>query len=151
MGIKFDDLPLDMEHVFGSSLIDEGTEFIPLLTGDENDDDYNHEEIPTTLSILPLRNTVLFPDVVIPITVGRDKSIDLIKHANKKDKIIGVVAQKDSNVEEPTVDDLNKVGTVARILKMLKLPDGNTTIIIQGRQRFKIKDVVQEDPYIKAK
>ncbi|MBN4052360.1 endopeptidase La, partial [Sphingobacteriaceae bacterium AH-315-L07] len=116
-----------------------------------NDDDYNHEEIPTTLSILPLRNTVLFPDVVIPITVGRDKSIDLIKHANKKDKIIGVVAQKDSNVEEPTVDDLNKVGTVARILKMLKLPDGNTTIIIQGRQRFKIKDVVQEDPYIKAK
>ncbi|PCH66672.1 MAG: endopeptidase La [Bacteroidetes bacterium] len=140
-----------MEHVFGSSLIDEGTEFIPLLTGDENDDDYNHEEIPTTLSILPLRNTVLFPDVVIPITVGRDKSIDLIKHANKKDKIIGVVAQKDSNVEEPTVDDLNKVGTVARILKMLKLPDGNTTIIIQGRQRFKIKDVVQEDPYIKAK
>ncbi|MBL4655122.1 MAG: LON peptidase substrate-binding domain-containing protein, partial [Bacteroidia bacterium] len=150
MGIKFDNLTLDIEQIFGSSLIDEGTEFIPLLTGDDHDDDFNQEEIPASLSILPLRNTVLFPDVVIPITVGRDKSIDLIKEANKKDKIIGVVAQKDSTIEDPTVDDLNKVGTIARILKMLKLPDGNITIIIQGKQRFKINKVINEDPYIKA-
>lgn len=103
------------------------------------------------MSILPLRNTVLFPGVVIPITVGRDKSIKLIKDAYKGNKTIGVVAQKDTNIEDPSFEDLNKIGTVANVIKMLRLPDGNTTIIIQGKRRFSLVEMVQSDPYLKAK
>ncbi|HEY1007195.1 MAG TPA: endopeptidase La [Sphingobacteriaceae bacterium] len=102
------------------------------------------------LSILPLRNTVLFPGVVIPITVGRDKSIKLIKEAYKGDKVIGVVSQRDVAIEDPTFDQLNDVGTVAVIIKMLQMPDGNTTVIIQGKQRFRLGEEVQSEPYIKA-
>ena len=101
--------------------------------------------------ILPLKNTVLFPGVVIPITVGRDKSIQLIKDANKGDKVIGVVAQKDQTVEDPSVLDIYPLGTVAQILRVLTMPDGNTTIIIQGKKRFEIEQVISEEPYIKAK
>ena len=108
-------------------------------------------DIPEILPILPLRNTVLFPGVVIPITVGRDKSIKLIKEAYKNDRTIGVVSQKDMTIEEPTVDQLHRLGTVANIIKILQMPDGNTTVIIQGKQRFKITSMVSTEPYLKAK
>ncbi len=131
------------------SYINEDTEFFPLMTA-EDEEEMNAEQTPETLSILPLRNTVLFPGVVIPITVGRDKSIKLIKDAYKGKKVIGVVSQKDVSVEDPTVEDLNKIGTVAYIVKMLQMPDGNTTVIIQGKRRFEIVDVTNTDPYVKA-
>ncbi len=131
------------------SIVDEDTEFIPLLSS-EDEDQMNSEKVPDKLSILPLRNTVLFPGVVIPITVGRDKSINLIKDAYKGDKIIGVVAQKNDSVEDPTAEDLNKIGTVAQIIKMLRMPDGNTTVIIQGKKRFELKEINQTQPYMKA-
>ncbi|MFL5727917.1 MAG: LON peptidase substrate-binding domain-containing protein, partial [Cytophagaceae bacterium] len=123
---------------------------IPLLSPEE-EDLMNKESVPEVLPILPVRNTVLFPGVVLPITVGRQKSIKLVKKAYKGDRIIGVVAQETSTTEEPAVADLFKVGTVAKILRMLILPDGNTTIIIQGQRRFSIAEVVQEDPFILAK
>ncbi|MBP1650888.1 MAG: ATP-dependent protease La, partial [Bacteroidetes bacterium] len=107
--------------------------------------------IPEELALLPLRNTVLFPGVVLPITVGRDKSIKAVNDAYRGDKLIGVVAQKDSTVEDPIIADLADVGTVARIVKLIKMPDGGTTIIIQGRKRFKINEIVAEDPYFKAR
>jgi ATP-dependent Lon protease len=131
-------------------IIDEDSDFIPLLST-EDEDNMHAEKVPTLLSILPLRNTVLFPGVVIPITVGRDKSINLIKDAFKGDKIIGVVSQKNDTVEDPSQEDLNSVGTVAHILKMLRMPDGNTTVIIQGKKRFRIKEFTQSEPYYKAK
>ena len=130
--------------------IDTDAELIPLLTP-EDEEEMNNELLPGELPILPLRNTVLFPGVVIPITAGRDKSIKLINDANSGDKIIGVVAQRDENVEEPTAADIHNVGTVARILRVLKLPDGNTTVILQGKKRFEIDSVTNEEPYLKAK
>ena len=130
-------------------LISEDTEFFPLMT-QEDEEEMNNEETPDVLAILPLRNTVLFPGVVIPITIGRDKSIKLIKEAYKGDKVIGVVSQRDVAIEDPTFDQLNPIGTVALIIKMLQMPDGNTTVIIQGKQRFKLKTEVQSEPYIKA-
>lgn len=130
-------------------MINEDTEFFPLMS-QQDEDEMNSEETPEILAILPLRNTVLFPGVVIPITVGRDKSIKLIKEAYKGDKIIGVVSQRDVAVEDPTFDQLNSVGTVAQIIKMLQMPDGNTTVIIQGKQRFQLVEEVQSEPYIKV-
>lgn len=130
--------------------IDANTEFIPLIS-EEDEERMNKEEIPEELPILSLRNNVLFPGVVIPITVGRDKSIKLIKDAEKGTKTIGVVAQKDSTIEEPTFADLNKIGTIAHIVKVLKMPDGNTTVIIQGKKRFELKELVSDEPYIIAK
>ncbi|UOK41860.1 MULTISPECIES: endopeptidase La [Flavobacterium] len=130
--------------------IDTDAELIPLLTP-EDEEEMNNETLPGELPILPLRNTVLFPGVVIPITAGRDKSIKLINDANAGDKIIGVVAQKDENVEEPTAADIHTVGTVARILRVLKLPDGNTTVILQGKKRFEIDAVTTDEPYLKAR
>ncbi len=130
--------------------MDDSGEFIPLLS-QEDEDLMNKENLPENLPILPLRNTVLFPGVVIPITVGRDKSIKLVKDAYASDKTIGVIAQKDQNIEDPSFEHLNNIGTVARILKMLRMPDGNTTIIIQGKQKFELEELVQEEPYIRAK
>ena len=130
-------------------IINEDTEFFPLMS-QQDEDEMNSEETPEILSILPLRNTVLFPGVVIPITVGRDKSIKLIKDAYKGDRVIGVVAQKDVSIEDPTFEQLHNVGTVAHIIKMLQMPDGNTTVIIQGKQRFQLVDEVQNEPFIKA-
>ncbi len=130
-------------------IISEDTEFFPLMS-QQDEDDMNSEETPEILSILPLRNTVLFPGVVIPITVGRDKSIKLIKEAYKGDRVIGVVTQKDVSIEDPTLDQLHSVGTVAHIIKMLQMPDGNTTVIIQGKQRFQLVEEVQSEPFIKA-
>ena len=132
-----------------SGIIDEEAELIPLLSNEE-EESINSEKIPDELAILPLRNTVLFPGVVIPITVGRDKSIKLITEAYKGDKIIGVVSQKNIDDEDPVFDELNKVGTVAHIMKMLRMPDGNTTVIIQGKRRFKLEAMVQSEPYIRA-
>ncbi|MCR6639162.1 MAG: endopeptidase La [Sporocytophaga sp.] len=125
-------------------------EMIPLLSPEE-EEELNKEGTPDELPILPVRNTVLFPGVVIPITVGRQKSIRLVKKAYKGNRIIGVVAQENATTEEPQIQDLYRVGTVAKILKMLVMPDGNTTIIIQGMKRFQIEDVFQENPFIIAK
>ena len=128
---------------------DENSELIPLMTP-EDEEEINNEQLPETLPILSLRNTVLFPGVVIPITAGRDKSIKLINDANNGGKVIGVVSQKDEDVEDPKGSDINKIGTVARILKVLKMPDGNTTVIIQGKKRFEIEEIITEKPYITA-
>ncbi|WP_076456564.1 endopeptidase La [Zobellia uliginosa] len=129
--------------------IDEDAELIPLLTS-EDEEEMSNEVLPETLPILPLRNTVLFPGVVIPITAGRDSSINLIKDANNGSKVIGVVSQKDKDTEKPTVNDINVLGTVARILRVLKMPDGNTTVILQGKKRFEVAEVLTEKPYITA-
>ncbi|MGG9971651.1 endopeptidase La [Ferruginibacter sp. SUN002] len=127
-------------------------EFMPIIPLNEDDsDNADATPIPDELALLPLRNTVLFPGVVIPITVGRDKSIKAVNDAYKADKLIGVIAQKDSSIEEPTVSDLEEIGTVAKIAKLIKMPDGGTTVIIQGKKRFKIDEITTEDPYFKAK
>jgi len=131
-------------------MLNEDSELIPLMTP-EDEELINKEEIPEVLPILPLRNTVLFPGVVIPITAGRDKSIQLITDANKGDKTIGVVAQRNEDIEEPSAADIYDTGVVAQILRVLKMPDGNTTVIIQGKKRFEIESIVQEKPYLKAK
>ncbi|MBL4746169.1 MAG: endopeptidase La [Flavobacteriaceae bacterium] len=140
--LKFDNLSLH-------SMMDEDAELIPLMTP-EDEAEINKEDVPDTLPILPLRNTVLFPGVVIPITAGRDKSIELIKQASKGNKIIGVVAQINEEVEDPTANDIYKTGTVATILKVLKMPDGNTTVIIQGKKRFEIESISQTEPFMQA-
>jgi ATP-dependent Lon protease len=130
---------------------DEDTDFMPIIPINENDSEQDRNIIiPDTLPILPLRNTVLFPGVVLPITVGRDKSIKAVNDAYKLDKLVGVLAQKDANIEEPEPKDLCKIGTVARIVKLIKMPDGGTTIIIQGKKRFELQEMASEDPYFKA-
>ena len=131
------------------SMLNEDSELIPLMTP-EDEEIINKESVPEILPILPLRNTVLFPGVVIPITAGRDASIQLIKDANKGDKVIGVVAQRNEDEEEPTLKDIHTTGVVAQILRVLKMPDGNTTIIIQGKKRFEIEAIIQDKPYLKA-
>jgi len=135
---------LSLQH-----LMDGEAELIPLMS-EEDEEKMNKEELPKVLPILPLRNTVLFPGVVIPITAGRDSSIALIKDANKGDKTIGVVSQKNEEVEDPTINDIHRIGTVAKILKLLKMPDGNTMVVIQGQKRFEVDEFVQDKPYIKA-
>ena len=116
----------------------------------EDEIEINKEELPLTLPILSLRNTVLFPGVVIPITASRNKSIKLIKDANNFNKLLGVVSQKDEKIEDPKSNDIFKIGTVAKILKVLQMPDGNTTVIIQGKRRFEIDRIISEKPYITA-
>jgi len=118
---------------------------------DEDEESINKEEVAETLPLLALKNTVMFPGVVIPITVGRDKSIKAVKRANKLGKMIAVISQKEINTEDPSIEDLHKIGTVARILKILKMPDGSTTVILQGRSRFELLSFVQENPFIVAK
>ena len=134
---------------FATEHIDENAEFIPLLTT-EDEEEIERERVPHVLPILPLRNTVLFPGVVVPISAGRDASIRLTNEANETTKTIGVVAQTDENTEIPEGKDVYRLGTVARILRVLKMPDGNVTIIIQGKKRFQIEGIVEEKPYIKA-
>ena len=130
---------------------EDDSDFMPIIPISENDGDLdNGMVIPEVLPILPLRNTVLFPGVVLPITVGRDKSIKAVNDAYKQDKLIGVVAQKDANIEEPGAEDLCKIGTVAKIVKLIKMPDGGTTIIIQGKKRFELLEMQSDDPYFKA-
>ena len=130
---------------------EEDNEFIPLFSFNEQGEENEPEMvIDSLLPILPLRNTVLFPGVVIPITVGRDKSIQAVKASYNKDKLIGVVSQKDGNIEDPTPADLCQIGTVAKIIKMIKMQDGGTTIIIQGKKRFELLEMKEEDPFFKA-
>ena len=124
-------------------------DLIPLMSA-EDEEEMQREDLPETLPILPLRNTVLFPGVVVPITAGRDTSIKLINETNKGNKVIGVVSQKDEDEENPGIDDINTIGTVARILRVLKMPDGNTTVIIQGKKRFEVAEVMTTEPYMTA-
>ena len=135
----------DFNKSFGP--VDEESELIPLMTSDD-EEAISKEILPKSIPILPLRNAVLFPGVVIPISATRDKSVKLIKYANSKDKLIGVVSQKDSNVSDPSIGDINKIGTVAKILRVLQMPDGNLTIIIQGKKRFKIEKVISKKPFL---
>ena len=126
-------------------------DFLPIMPLNENESEPNDRiEIPEELALLPLRNTVLFPGVVLPITVGRDKSIKAVNDSYKGNKLIGVIAQKDSSVEDPAFQDLEKIGTVAKIVKQIKMPDGGTTVIIQGRSRFRITSLLSDEPYFKA-
>jgi len=144
------DIFQDREGIFFDDIIHDDAEMIPLLSS-EDEMKMNREKLPETLPILPLRNMILFPGVVLPITVGRDKSIRLIRDYARKSKIIGVVAQKDPEVEEPESGDLNTIGTVAMIVKTLQMPDGSTTVIIQGKKRFEIEEFIQFEPYLVAK
>jgi ATP-dependent Lon protease len=130
---------------------EDDTDFMPIIPINENDGDFDKDTvIPDTLPILPLRNTVLFPGVVLPITVGRDKSIKAVNEAYKSDKLVGVLTQKDVNIEDPEPKDLCAIGTIAKIVKLIKMPDGGTTIIIQGKKRFELLNMVSEDPYFRA-
>lgn len=126
-------------------------EYLPIIPLNDNDDENLADTIPDEVPILPLRNTVLFPGVVIPITVGREKSIKAVNDSYKSDKLVGVVSQKNSNIEEPAVEDLENFGTIARIIKQIKMPDGGITVIIQGRQRFKTEIITTQEPYFRAK
>ncbi|HMP93482.1 MAG TPA: LON peptidase substrate-binding domain-containing protein, partial [Phnomibacter sp.] len=131
---------------------EEDIDFMPIIPITEGETDADkHETFPEILPVLPLRNTVLFPGVVIPITVGRDKSIKAVNDAYKADKLIAVLAQVDSSIEDPADGDLVSVGTVARIIKLIKMPDGGTTVIMQGRRRFKVIEFLGDDPYFKAR
>jgi ATP-dependent Lon protease len=136
--------------LFIAGPMSEDADFIPLIS-EEDEDEIMNAEVPEELPILPLKNTVLFPGVVLPITIGRDKSLKLVKEIYKRDRIIGTVCQKDQNNDDPTIADLYNVGTVAQILKILEMPDGGTSVIIQGRKRFEITEFITEDPYIKAR
>ncbi len=136
--------------LFLTDIVETDTEYIPLLTA-EDEKRISEEEIPEEVPIMTLRNAVLFPGVVIPITVGRDKSIRLIKEAYKKHQPIGVVAQKDAAVEDPGQNDLHEIGTIAMVMKTLQMPDGNTTVIIQGKRRFQLQEITQTEPYLKGK
>ncbi|WP_223274521.1 endopeptidase La [Salibacter halophilus] len=141
---------MDFDFLGLNNMIGDDTEFIPLLSKDD-EDQMKNEAVPESLSLLPLRNNVLYPGVVIPITVGRDKSIKLVNEAYSEKKAIGVVAQKDGSIENPEAQHLNKVGTVARIIKKLQMPDGSITVIIQGKRRMEIEEIVTDDPFFKAK
>src|SRR6478609_9358607 len=133
---------------FGGS--EDEMEFMPIIPLTEDGENSDEQVIPAELPLLPLRNTVLFPGVVLPITVGRDKSIKAVNEAYKADKLVGVVAQKDSEVEDPGIKDLEDVGTVAKIIKLIKMPDGGTTVIIQGKKRFRIGSILSDDPFFRS-
>src|SRR5215213_11999429 len=127
-------------------------DFIPIIPLNENEGDNGQDiEVANEIPLLPLRNTVLFPGVVLPITVGRDKSIRAVNDSYKGDKLIGVLAQTDSNIEDPEEKDLCTIGTIAKIVKLIKMPDGGTTIIIQGKKRFTLEEITSDDPYFKAR
>lgn len=130
--------------------VDESPEFLPLFSKQEEEES-NKMEIPDEIPILTIKNTVLFPGVIFPITVGRDKSIKLVKEANKLDKTIAVVSQMNSDVEDPSTDDLFSIGVIAKIIKLMRMPDGSTTVIIQGKRRVKVGEYTTSEPYFKAK
>ena len=141
--------------MFGSMMAsdiddDEAGDLIQVIGG-EDDEELNEANQPDELPILAVRNTVLFPGVLIPITVGRQKSIKVVKNAYKGNRLVGVLAQENPKVDDPSQKDLFRVGTVAKIVKMLVLPDGNTTIIIQGKSRFEVEEYTSDAPYMKAK
>nr|WP_321354445.1 endopeptidase La [uncultured Draconibacterium sp.] len=137
------------QTMFGSGMMDDESDFLPIIA-DGDDKDLKNIEVPSVLPILPLRNTVLFPGVVLPITVGRERSLKLIRDVNQGSKLLGTVAQKDYTVDKPEAGDLYEIGTVAEIMKVLEMPDGSTSVIIQGKRRFRINEFVNEEPYFKA-
>ncbi len=137
------------KNIFLANTVDDNADFIPLIT-DEDEATMDDLKIPDTLPVLPLKNTVLFPGVILPISVGREKSVKLIQDVNQKDKLLGTITQKDASIEEPTPKDLYGTGTIGQIIKILEMPDGSTTVIIQGRQRFRLNKILQEDPYFVA-
>lgn len=139
-----------MTNILISSLMDDENEFIPILT-DEDESELTAVDVPDILPILPLRNTVMFPGVVMPITVGRQKSLQLVQEVYRGNRLLGTVAQKDGSVDDPAKDDLYQTGTIAQILKILEMPDGTTSVIIQGKKRFGIVEITQEFPYFKAR
>jgi ATP-dependent Lon protease len=141
---------MNTKNMFLSSQEDE-MDFLPIIPLNDNENEKEEIDTDKDIPILPLRNTVLFPGVVLPITVGRDKSIQAVNEAYKSDKLVGVIAQKDSNLEDPGVKDLQKVGTIAKVVKLIKMPDGGTTVIIQGKKRFEITQITSEDPFFKAR
>lgn len=138
------------QNIFGSGAMNNESEFLPIIA-DGDDKDLKNLEVPDVLPILPLRNTVLFPGVVLPITVGRERSLKLIRDVNSGSKLLGTIAQKDYTVDQPGQKDLYTIGTVAEILKILEMPDGSTSVIIQGKRRYSIREFISEDPYFKAK
>src|SRR5918994_3434811 len=144
------DIEFYMYKALPIQLVQDDSDDLIQMINPEQESELKPEDLPEELSILPIKNTVPFPGVVIPITVGRQNSIRLVKKAYQGNRIIGVIAQKNSQAEEPTIEDLYRTGTVARIIKMLVLPDGNTTIIIQGKNRFAIREYVQEEPFLTA-
>ncbi|HBZ38031.1 MAG: endopeptidase La [Bacteroidetes bacterium] len=129
---------------------DDFEQAIPLMS-EEEEKELTESIVPDELPILPLKNTVLFPGVVVPITVGRDRSLALVKEAYAGDKIIGVVTQKDEDIEEPEDKDLYRIGTMARIIKLIKMPDGSKSIVIQGKSGFEVEEFTQSSPFFKAK
>ena len=140
-----------INEFFLNNQTDDDNEFLPIIPLNESEDDSERDIVfPSTIPVLPLRNTVLFPGVVLPITVGRDKSIKAVQDAYKADKLIAVLAQKSVDVEDPTAGDLVQIGTVARILKLIKMPDGGTTVIMQGKRRFALQNMLATEPYFKA-
>ena len=139
-----------MDSLSLNDIINENTEFIPLMISDD-EVEINNEQLPELLPILPLRNTVIFPGVVAPITAGRDKSLRLIRSITDEPKFVGMIAQKDGETEEPGAGDVFPTGTLAQIVKSFKMPDGNTTIIIQGKKRFRILEWTQNEPFNMAK
>ncbi|MCK3682646.1 endopeptidase La [Maribellus sp. YY47] len=137
------------EALFASGIMNDDSEYIPIIA-DGDDKELKNTEIPSVLPILPLRNTVLFPGVVLPITVGRERSLQLVRDVNRGNKLLGTVAQKDYTIDRPEKEDLYDVGTIAEILKVLEMPDGSTSVIIQGKRRYQIREFISEDPYFKA-
>ena len=144
MGFK---LTFGKEGLF-SNILEEDTDFIPIIA--DGAINFDESKIPATIPLLPLRNTVLFPGVIIPIAIGRKKSVKLITDIYKKDKIIGAISQKDKNIEDPKADDLHEIGTIAQIVKVLKMPDDSTSVIIQGLRRFRTSSIISDDPYFLA-
>ncbi len=139
-----------MQNIFISSLMDDDSDFIPILA-DGDDSDLVNLDVPDILPILPLRNTVMFPGVVLPITVGRQKSLQLIQEVYRGNRLIGTIAQKDGSIDDPAQADLYQTGTIAQVLKILEMPDGTTSVIIQGKRRFEVQEYIQEFPYFRAK
>lgn len=137
---------INLKAVLLENMGEDSADFLPIL-GDEKEMLNDNTQIPDTLPILPLRNTVLFPGVIIPINIGREKSLKLIRNSYKQNAMIGVIAQQDTNTENPGLKDLYQIGTVASILKILEMPDGTTTAIIQGKKRFQLEDILYDDPY----
>ena len=133
-----------------SDIIEADTEYIPLFSP-EDEKRMNDAQLPEELPIMALRNAVLFPGVVIPITVGRNKTIRLVKDAYKKGMDIGVITQRDANVEDPQQADLFEIGTIAQVMKTLQMPDGNTTVIIQGKRRFRLEEIIETEPYLRGR
>ena len=137
------------QHIYASGMMDEDSDFLPIIA-DGDDKELKNTDVPPILPILPLRNTVLFPGVVLPITVGRERSLKLIRDVNKGAKLLGAVAQKDPSIDRPNPKDLYETGTVAEILKVLEMPDGSTSVIIQGKRRYRIREFISEEPYLQA-